>query len=121
MIQFSGGKYSYSMIDSSVGEIYGLYSEMTVQFNASDSYVDNGYRLGIDEDGNGYYSNLHFATLYPANLTYDTRITTGKEYTVGWCLLPVYVPLPTSLTTWDGEAVVWRMTSWIQGANFTIA
>jgi len=121
MIQFSGGRYSYSMIDSSVGEIYGLYSEMTVQFNASDSYVDNGYRLGIDGDGNGYYSNFHYTTLDPADLTYDTRITTGKEYTVGWCLLPVYVPLPTSISTWDGEAVVWRMTSWIQGYDFIIA
>lgn len=121
MIQFNSGKYSYSMIDSSIGEIYGLYSEMTVQFNAADSYVDNGYRLGIDEDGNGYYSNYHATDLVPTDLTYDTRITTNQEYTVGWCLLPVYVPLPTSATTWDGEAVVWRMTSWIQGDDFTIA
>ena len=120
-IQFSSGRYSYSMIDSSIGEIYGLYSELTVQFNASDSYVDNGYRLGIDENGNGYYSNSHTSTLGPDDFTYDTRITTNKNFTVGWCLLPVYVPLPTSSTTWDGEAIVWRMTSWIQGDDFIIA
>ena len=90
-IQFSSGRYSYSMIDSSIGEIYGLYSELTVQFNASDSYVDNGYRLGIDENGNGYYSNSHTSTLGPDDFTYDTRITTNKNFTVGWCLLPVYV------------------------------
>ena len=109
------------MIDSSVGEIYGLYSEMTVKFNAANSYVDNGFRLGIDENGNGYYSNNRRSSLDPDDFAYDTRITTGKEYTVGWCLLPVYVPLPTSATTWDGEAVVWRMTSWIQGDDFIIA
>ena len=106
-------KYSYSMIDSRIGEIYGMYSEIDVQFNASDSYTDNGFRVGIDSSGNGYYSVSHVATISPSQITYDTRITTGKTYKLGWCLLPVNVLLPPN----NDETVVWRYTAWIEGED----
>ena len=110
-------KYSYSMIDSRIGEIYGMYSEIDVQFNASDSYTDNGFRVGIDSSGNGYYSVSHVATISPSQITYDTRITTGKTYKLGWCLLPVNVLLPPN----NDETVVWRYTAWIEGEDWVIA
>ena len=110
-------KYSYSMIDSRIGEIYGMYSEIDVQFNASDSYTDNGFRVGIDSSGNGYYSVSSDATIPSSEITYDARITTGKTYKLGWCLLPVNVLLPPN----NDETVVWRYTAWIEGEDWVIA
>ena len=113
----SHGKYSYAMIDAKIGEIYGMYSEMDVQFNASDSYTENGFRVGIDSSGNGYYSLSTDATIPSSEMTYDARITTGKTYKLGWCLLPVNVLLPPS----GDETVVWRYTAWIEGEDWVIA
>lgn len=115
-ISESGGIHSYSMIDDRIGETYGLYSVLDVTFNANDSYVDNGFRIGVDASGNGYYS-LSSNSTPGLDITYDSRIILNDTYTVGWCLIPVTVSLPPN----KSMAVVWRYTSWIEGEDWVIA
>ena len=104
------------MEDGRIGEIYGMYSEMEVTFNAANSYIQNPLLVGIDGDGNGYYNLTHLSGSWGGEV-YDTRITTGQKINVGWCLLPVNTLSPTTAE----PIVTWQYTNWIKGDDWIIA
>ena len=112
----SGTTWRFLMEDGRIGEIYGMYSEMEVTFNAANSYIQNPLLVGIDGDGNGYYNLTHLSDSMGAEV-YDTRITTGQKINVGWCLIPVNTLSPTTAE----PVVTWQYTNWIKGDDWIIA
>lgn len=113
----ASGHWAFAMIDDRIGEIYGMYSIMEVELNGNDSFAENGFRVGIDDEGSGYYSLSDAETITQFNWVFDSRITTGTAYRLGWCLIPVTVLLPPD----NEDTVIWRYTAWIEGEDWVIA